>query len=199
MSLIDKCDRFADIGCDHGYVCEYVLKNNLANQVIANDVSLPSLQKAKDLLSGYQNIEFLCGDGITLAQKSLDFVTICGMGGKEIIKILDKISPNKGIVQPQKNVFQLREYLAKNSFEIIDDLIAYENSKFYDVIKFKKTDTKIVYDDYQLYFGVNYKNKNELLKKRLLLEDKKIRGYKKNSVDLEKKLNLIKEVIKWQQ
>ena len=46
-SLLEKAEVFADIGCDHGYCTEYMLKNALCKHAIFSDVSRGSLEKAK--------------------------------------------------------------------------------------------------------------------------------------------------------
>ena len=38
-SFINPGDRVADIGCDHGYLGIYLLKNGLAKSVIAADIN----------------------------------------------------------------------------------------------------------------------------------------------------------------
>ena len=39
-------DRVADVGCDHGYLGIYLLKNGIASAVIASDVREMPLQSA---------------------------------------------------------------------------------------------------------------------------------------------------------
>ena len=46
-SLLEKTNVFADVGCDHGYCSEYMLKNELCNKAILSDISKGSLQKAE--------------------------------------------------------------------------------------------------------------------------------------------------------
>ena len=53
-ALLQKARVFADIGCDHGYCTEYMLKNNLCERAIFSDISKGSLLKAKKLLGGYE-------------------------------------------------------------------------------------------------------------------------------------------------
>ena len=48
-SLLGSNDTVADIGCDHGKLSAYLIKNGLANKVFATDISLLSLEKAKKL------------------------------------------------------------------------------------------------------------------------------------------------------
>ena len=44
--FVAKGDRVADIGCDHGYLGIYLLKNGIASSVIASDVREGPLQSA---------------------------------------------------------------------------------------------------------------------------------------------------------
>src|SRR5690554_5657857 len=71
---IDNAKVVADIGCDHGKVAYYILQNNLANKVIISDISIPSLDKAKELLGSVFDInkfDAIHSDGVesfTLSQ-----------------------------------------------------------------------------------------------------------------------------------
>ena len=44
-SLLERANTFADVGCDHGYCSEYMLKNGLCERAILSDISKGSLQK----------------------------------------------------------------------------------------------------------------------------------------------------------
>ena len=52
-SLLVKAETFADVGCDHGYCSEYMLKNDLCARAILSDISKGSLAKAETLLAPY--------------------------------------------------------------------------------------------------------------------------------------------------
>ena len=47
------CVLFADVGCDHGYMAQYMLENSLCERAYISDISFASLQKAYTLLSDY--------------------------------------------------------------------------------------------------------------------------------------------------
>ena len=49
-SLLKEAETFADVGCDHGYCSEYMLKNGLCENVVFSDISKGSLKKAEILL-----------------------------------------------------------------------------------------------------------------------------------------------------
>ena len=90
-SLLKKADVFADVGCDHGYCSEYMLKNGLCNKAILSDISKGSLQKAETLLFEYVKegrAVSVLGDGFYGIGKDVDEVLIAGMGGSEIVSIL---------------------------------------------------------------------------------------------------------------
>ncbi len=159
-SYITNCDVFADVGCDHGFVSEFVLKNNLAKTVIATDVSKPSLQKAINLLSNYPNFIAIHCDGFTGVDNQVDQAIISGMGGEEIVKILSSttIKPNRLILSPQKNTYKVRRYLVENGYKILKDYTI-NDDKFYDVIVAILGSDKYLEDE--LVFGRdNLKNKN---------------------------------------
>ena len=121
----------ADIGTDHAYIPIFLYKNNKIKSGIACDISKGSLQKAKDNIKKYNlqgKIQTRLGNGLEKIslQDNVDTVIIAGMGGMLMIDILEKgkyILENvkELILQPQKDIDKVREYLHKNNFKIIDD------------------------------------------------------------------------------
>ena len=78
------------------------------------------------------------------------------MGGHEIINILKNEQSKKYsryVLQPQKNVVELRTYLHQNNFEILKDEIVQEGKIFYYVLKVEKVDKPKPLSIQELYFG----------------------------------------------
>ena len=139
-SLLEKTNVFADVGCDHGYCSEYMLKNELCNKAILSDISKGSLQKAETLLADYieeGKAVSVLGNGFYGVDKDVDEVLIAGMGGSEIVDILsDKkygFIPKKFVFQPMHDAEKLRRYLLQNGAYIQRDF-TFSDVKFYDVI-----------------------------------------------------------------
>ena len=139
-SLLEKTDVFADVGCDHGYCSEYMLKNDLCEKAILSDISKGSLQKAETLLAPYVRsgrAVSVLGDGFFGVDKKVGLVLIAGMGGSEIISILsDKkygFMPKRFVFQPMHDGEKLRRYILKNG-GYIDRDFTFQDGKFYEVI-----------------------------------------------------------------
>jgi len=143
--LITKHGIIADIGCDHGKVSAYIVKNNLADVLIVNDISAPSLDKARQRLDKINcrggnlppDIKFLCCDGAEL-QKDLDLAIITGVGGKNIGEIVQAITPQNLIVSPQKNAPELRQTLIQLGYQCVYDEVITDKKKSYILMKWSK-------------------------------------------------------------
>lgn len=139
-SLIEKSDALCDVGCDHGYVAEKALEYKRVNKVYVTDISKPSLDKAIELLSkSYpENFSAYYTDGLTGVPRA-EQVVIAGMGGEEIIKILNKSAykPVILILQPMKNTDKLRKFLHDNGYGIERDFTFFADKKYYDVMRAK--------------------------------------------------------------
>ena len=161
VSHIDKAKICADVGCDHGYVGQALLKLGKAEKVIFTDISEKCLSKAKtlaqeDIVIG--RAKTVVCDGLTGVTDAVDTVVIAGMGGEEIIKILSECLPRLPIetlvLQPMKNADKLRAYLLDGGFSLIRDYTFMDAGKYYDLIKAVKTDEKEdVYSTDELIFG----------------------------------------------
>lgn len=139
-SLLTKANVFADVGCDHGYCTEYMLRNGLCEKAILSDVSRGSLAKAEKLLAAYirdGRAESVLGDGFFGVPNATDEVLIAGMGGSEIVSILSDekygFMPLRFVFQPMRDAEKLRRYIHENGGYIERDF-TFEDGKYYEVI-----------------------------------------------------------------
>lgn len=142
LSELPQGSNLADIGADHGYIGLSYAKKNANNIVIGSDISEKSIQKAaltaKKL--GINNYFTTVGDGITpIKNYDIDVILISGMGGEEIIKILNNQEKySLYVLSPQKNVDKVRAFLRDNDFEVVKDYKLFDCNKFYDIIVCKQ-------------------------------------------------------------
>ncbi len=170
--LVAKGASVADIGTDHGYIPVYLVKNKIANKVIASDVSYDSLKKASSYVKE-NNLDHMIdtrlGDGLkVLKAAEVDTVIIAGMGGLLIQDILEKDreitdSITHFILQPMVASRELRQFLYDNGFTIINESLAKETSRFYEIIYATKGLDKIESPWDLLINPILIKNKHPLL------------------------------------
>lgn len=141
-ALLPAARVFADIGCDHGYMTEYMLVSGRCERAYISDISPKSLQKAETLLAPYiaaGKCIPVVADGLSGIPEPCDLVLIAGMGGEEIVKILSLGPlPEKFVLQPMKNTPKVREYLLSQGAKIECDLTfseGAEKKKYYDILK----------------------------------------------------------------
>ncbi len=135
-SKVSCVNTLLDVGCDHGILSKLILDEKRAKKALLSDISALSLNKAKNLLSDYENVSFFHTDGIKNISEPFDFVVIAGMGGLETVKILTEGQvKTRGLLQPMNNVEKVRDYLVENGYQILSDEIFFDK-KFYNVITF---------------------------------------------------------------
>lgn len=157
-SYLEKCAVFADVACDHGYCTKFMLDKGLCERAIISDISEKSLSKAQALLADYiQNgvCAVVCCDGLEKV-KGADSVLIAGIGGEEIIKILQNSEiPQSFIFQPMKNAKELRGFLLDSGCFITCDDIFTDCRNYYFIIKGKNGGKKQSYTKAQLEYGAD--------------------------------------------
>ena len=199
LKLLQPTIVLADVGCDHGKFGVGALKEGKAKKVIFSDISAKSLEKAKKLCEkkGITDAEFLCTDGCDNIPHA-DTVVIAGMGGREIISILEKCKfhPEQLLLQPMRNQRELREYL-QNHFYTEIDLTIFDN-KFYTVIDCSSGSEKL--DELQLQFGkTNIANPSEDFIKFLCKEREKINKLMNNEIKSSKTIEYNRLIEKCQE
>ncbi|MDP4176716.1 MAG: class I SAM-dependent methyltransferase [Bacillota bacterium] len=213
--MISKCDAILDVGTDHGYLPIYLVQNNFCKYAIASDINIGPVNKAKlniKLQGLSDKIECRLGAGLsTIHNGETQCAVIAGMGGNLIRDIIEENidifkSFDYAILNPVQNPEVLREYIYKRGFEIIDEDLCIDESKYYEIIKVKYGNKPREIDD--IYYEVSkilIDKKHELIKKYI---EMKIDKYNKiyntitdtsiNSLDRKKeltdKINKLKEL-----
>ena len=153
VSVLPKCGTLADVGCDHGYVGLEALKRDVCSRVIFVDVSAASLEKARqNCAEGLKTrAEFVCRDG--LGDIQADCAVIAGMGGLEIISVLEgaQTLPQNLVLQPMRNQRDVRRWLSK-AYEITSDQTFFDG-KFYDLIVAKQNGSGSKLTEEEIAFG----------------------------------------------
>lgn len=156
-SFLDKCDSFADVACDHGYFALYMLKKGLCEKAVISDISAKCLKKAEALLKNYIGkgvVTSVCCDGLTGIDENTGQTLIAGIGGEEIIKILDDAYvPRRFVLQPMKNAEAVRKYLLQKNCRIKYDGMFSDGKNYYFLIKGERADVKENYTPSQLKYG----------------------------------------------
>ena len=198
FSVIPSCEVFADVGCDHGYISYAMLKRKKCNKVIISDVSKECLKKAQNLLCDYIEIgqaTAVVSDGFDNVEEC-DVALIAGMGGKEITEILKKSQklPNTLVLQPMKNIPEVRKTLIELGYKIQSDYIFKAEKKFYDLIVCTKGEDSLT--PQEIEFG-----RNNLLEKSpdfieyVRCSVDKLKQYSSNPrIGLEDRKNLEKQI-----
>ena len=198
-ALIDPCESFIDVGCDHGYVVQFVWERQIAPRITACDISRPSLEKARKRLGECANVTFVCDDGARAAAGH-HTVMVAGLGGAEICSVMSGCSPQTFILSPQSQADAVRQALLTRDYAIVYDRVVQDGGKFYDVIKATRggghaqgAETSVL----QLRFGMFLQEKNAALYEKLRAREKALRSYPSTEENA-RKLSEIEEAILWQ-
>ena len=140
---VNPGDRVADVGCDHGYLGIYLLKNGIASAVIASDVREMPLQSAVRNAEKYgvrERMSFYLSDGIRNVPREFDCMVCAGMGADTMMSILDaapwlKSERYRLILQCQSKRPELRQWLAIHGFSIRRETLSKDGKFVYPVME----------------------------------------------------------------
>jgi len=204
--LVGKCECYADIGCDHGRLGAFLLQTGCCERAQLTDISEPSLEKAKKLISllGFRDkVDFCVGDGALALAAPAEVVVIAGMGGTTISEIItagrEKLRNAKLILQPNVAAPELRLTLVRMGYRITDERVAPDGRRNYIIIVAEPGQAS--YDERQLTVGpvLLEKMPDELLPYalfRLNVAEKALKGAASGEDDRQKSL-LEREIEIW--
>lgn len=178
-SLVTEGASVADIGTDHGYIPIYLVKQQIAEKVIALDINRGPLERARLHITGHglkDRIETRLSDGLAnVVPGEVDTMVAAGMGGALIIKILkegrDVVEKlDYCILQPQSEIAKVRRFLASQQLRIETEDMVEEDGKFYPIMRVIHGEPEH-YEIYEYIYGKKLlENRHPVLHKFLLRE-----------------------------
>ena len=158
----------ADVGTDHGYIPIYLLETGKCTKAFALDVNRGPLLRAKEHIAQHgleELIETRLSDGVKQLQVGeCNAVVIAGMGGALTVKILDEgkdifKSLTEFVLQPQSELFKVREYLFEQGYCVVAEDMVQEDGKFYPMMK-------VINDESDTYNAIEFRYGKCLLSKK---------------------------------
>ena len=164
-SFVPNGSKVCDVGSDHAYLPVYLIQNDQISCAIAGEVVEGPYLSAKQTVRDYRmenRIEVRLGDGLQILSKEDDItaVTICGMGGELISRILEA-GYNGGhlngrerlILQPNVAEHFVREWLMNHSYHIVEETVVEDNHRLYEIIVAEPVDKRVEYTEVELKYG----------------------------------------------
>ena len=140
--------RVADIGCDHGYLGIYLLRQGIAASVYASDLRPKPLEAARRNAERFrvtEHITFICADGLSgIDPRAVDTVICAGMGG-DLVRMLLEAAPwvRNGaytlLLQPQSGLHDLRLWLLAQGFAIEAERPVFDDGFIYATMQVRWT------------------------------------------------------------
>lgn len=136
-------DRVADICCDHGYLGIHLLKNGIAQTIIASDINPQPLESARKNASKYgvaDKMRCFLSDGCKSIPREFDTLVCAGIGADVMISILDaapwlKYGKYRLILQCQSKTPTLRRYLSEQGYRICEEIVVRDGRFLYTVME----------------------------------------------------------------
>ena len=174
--FLEPTDKVVDIGCDHGYLGIYAIKEKLVESIILTDIKKKALDMArKNVIKNNIDIPMVISDGLAnVKADDINTVVISGMGTSTILHILINkeklVNVNKLVLQSNNNLDTLRYEVLKLGYQLIDEKTLKDNDIWYVVCSFKRIDNPFL-DENTIKYGLIKKDKIDYFK--YLIDNKK--------------------------
>ncbi|MDD6174974.1 MAG: class I SAM-dependent methyltransferase [Firmicutes bacterium] len=146
--FVRRGKKFVDIGTDHAYLPIWLLKSGTCPQAIATDLREGPILRATHNAFRYrvQNRLVLrqCDGLAAVAPEEADDIAIAGMGGELIARIIEQApwvreEQKRLILQPMTAAEELRRYLRRNGFSILQERAVRDGDHVYTVMQVQYT------------------------------------------------------------
>ena len=142
--MVTPGNRLVDVGCDHGYLSIYLVREGVCPEALAMDIRKGPLACAEEHIreSGLGDyIKVRLSDGLeAYAAGEAETMVCAGMGGRLMEKILtdsmEKVRQLKELIlQPQSELQEFRIFLRKSGFAVTKESAVCEEGKYYFAMK----------------------------------------------------------------
>lgn len=170
--FVDKGSNILDLGCDHAYLSIYLVEKGIAAKALASDNKDEPLESAKANIlksSLSDKITTIKSNGLdNISPNMYDTLIIAGLGGELIASILSSPNLNKDatlILEGNNSEKDIRVFLDNNNYLITDEELIEDKGHYYQIIKAKRSNTKMNLDETELSFGpIILKDKSPIFK-----------------------------------
>jgi len=150
-SLVPPGSRVADVGSDHGLLPALLLGEGRAVCCIATERSAAAaaVLRGKATARGLGS-RLVVRQGAGLAalgpEDALDVVTLTGLGGRTIARILDDprrraLGARRFVLQPQSETARLRRSCHALGLALVDERIVLQGRRYYEVLAVEPADS----------------------------------------------------------
>ena len=172
--LIRQDAVLCDVGTDHAKLPIALVECGKIRRGYATDINKGPIMSAEKNIAEKgltEHITTILTDGLHNTDGlGITDVSVCGMGGELICRILDECEYLKDeninlVLQPMTHVEDVRKFMFDNGFTIVDEVLVEEQGRIYTIIAAHYTSVVLEYDDLDLMIGkilpIKYKD-NEL-------------------------------------
>ena len=140
--MIAPCNCMADIGTDHGYLPVWLCLEDRCKTAIAADINPSPLARAEETVRRFgmlDRISLRLGGGAEpLSPGEADTIVIAGMGGDNIVSILEAAPwTRNGVVlllQPMSKAEVLRAWLPGNGYSVTAEQLVADKGVIYPIL-----------------------------------------------------------------
>jgi tRNA (adenine22-N1)-methyltransferase len=153
--------RIADVGTDHAYLPIYLFTSGRVSGGVVSDINRGPVERARANLCDYGcegAFAALQTDGLSgIEEYAPEDIFILGMGGELIARIISdapwvKKAGVRLILQPMTHPELLRDYLSREGFETVRELLVHED-KIYHIICAEYSGKRTELNAFEALFG----------------------------------------------
>lgn len=200
-----------DIGCDHALLSIYLVKEKNIKKALASDNKKGPLKRARENIRYYKvasKVELVEADGLNSYKQGVDVITISGMGGININRIIENNKDylkkiNTLILSPNNYSLAVKRNLIKLGFYISNEVLVKEKNIIYQILVFNKGKKKYSYKE--LFLGPVLMTRSDILTKEFYkgeLESRKKlleilpKNYFSKRIVIKKEIKYLQDIIK---
>ena len=168
--LVNINSIVADIGSDHGLLPCFLVLNEISEKAYAVDNKKGPLKRAKENVYKYglnDKVFPILSNGLNELENDVNSIVIAGMGFMTVKEIIETNSDkleniNQLIIQSNTDVNLLRKWIMDKKYLIDDEIIVYDNNKYYFIFNINPSISKEYPENQWLVSDNLIENKDQL-------------------------------------
>jgi tRNA (adenine22-N1)-methyltransferase len=142
FALYEPCSLAADIGTDHAHLPAALLRSGRCARMILTDISPDALKNARDNIARAgltDRVEFRLGDGLEPLREPCGMVSVLGMGGRTIFRMLTRDpSPLRGaalLLSAHTDLPLVRRAVMEIGYRLVSETPVLDAGRYYLLLK----------------------------------------------------------------